>query len=183
MDQINLLNQSPAFAALFAVVVIVVLVLIGLVIAQNRRIQDLQKPRYGFLGKPLAAFAFAAFIVGGTGFVLFVNNQQQDISVANASFTIDLNIIATETNPVTHEYRLNAIPLVDGKEWGENKAYKFDIYWTISNATTQTEVELGLNLDSKGGITKTLSTGTNRIKATVFSSEKTIEKDIDVFVE
>lgn len=183
MDQSNLINQNPAFAALFAVVVIVVLVLIGLVIAQNRKIQDLQKPRYGFLGKPLAAFAFAAFLVGGTGFVLFVNNQQQDVSVANASFTLDANIIATETNPVTHEYRLNAIPLVDGKEWGDNKAYKFDIYWTISNSTTQTEVELGLNLDNKGGITKPLTAGTNRIKISAFSSEKTVEKEIDVFVE
>jgi len=107
----------------------------------------------------------------------------QDISVANASFTIDLTIIATETNPVTHEYKLNAIPLVDGVEWGNNKAYKFDVYWTLSNTSTQTEVELGLNIDNKGGITKKLTSGDNKIKATVFSSEKTIEKDIDVFVD
>lgn len=177
------INQYPAFAALFAVVIIVVLVLIGLVIAQNRKIQDLQKPKYGFLGKPLAAFAFAAFLVGGTGFVLFVNNQQQDVSVANASFTIDLTIIATEVNHVTHEYKFNAIPLVDGVEWGNNKAYKFDVYWTLSNTSTQTEVELGLNTDNKGGITKILTSGDNKIKATVFSSEKTIEKEIDVFVD
>lgn len=177
------INQSPAFAALFAVVVIVVLVLIGLVVAQNRKIQDLQRPKYGFLGKPLAAFAFAAFLVGGTGFVLFVNNQSQDVSVANADFAIDLNLIATESNPVINEYRLNAVPLVDGKEWGENRAYKFDIYWTISNATTQTEVELSLNLENKGGITKQLTSGTNRVKAVVFSSDKTIEKEIDVYVD
>ncbi|MEO6728769.1 MAG: hypothetical protein ABIM99_02495 [Candidatus Dojkabacteria bacterium] len=184
MDQTTqALNQYPAFAALFAVVIIVVLVLIGLVITQNRKIQDLQTPKYGFLGKPLAAFAFAAFLVGGTGFVLFVNNQQQDVSVANASFTIDASIIATESNPVTHEYKLVAIPLVDGKEWGENKAYKFDIFWTISNASTQTDVELGLNLENTGGITKTLTSGTNRINVRVVSSEKTIEKEIDIFVE
>ena len=179
----QVLSQYPAFAALFAVVVIVVLVLIGLVVAQNRKIQDLQRPRYGFLGKPLAAFAFAAFLVGGTGFVLFVNNQEQDVSVANADFVIDLNIIATETNPVTHEYKLNAIPIVDWVEWGANKAYKFDVYWTVSNASTQTEVELGLNLETKGGITKMLTSGTNRIKATVFSSDKTFEKDIDIYVD
>lgn len=183
MDSSNLINQQPAFAALFAVVVIVVLVLIGLVVAQNRKIQDLQRPKYGFLGKPLAAFAFAAFLVGGTGFVLFVNNQQQTVNVANADFTIDVTIIATETNPVTHEYKLNAIPLVDGKEWGSNAAYKFDAYWTISNSTTQTEVEIGLNQSNTGGISKILTSGTNRVNVSVFSGERNIEKEIDVFVE
>lgn len=177
------LTQYPAFTALLAVVIIVVLVLIGLVIAQNRKIQDLQKPKYGFLGKPLAAFAFAAFLVGGTGFVLFVNRQEQDVSVANADFVIDINIIATETNPVTHEYKLNAIPLVDSVEWGNSAAYKFDVYWTVSNASTQTEVELGLNLNKTGGISKVLTSGTNRVKATVFSSDKTFEKDIDIYVD
>ncbi|MEP7103684.1 MAG: hypothetical protein ABI721_03180 [Candidatus Dojkabacteria bacterium] len=178
-----LLTQYPAFAALFAVVIITVLILIGLVITQNRQIQEMQRPKYGFLGKPLAAFAFAAFLVGGTGFVLFVNNQQQDVSVANADFVIDLNIISTQTNPVTNEYRFNAIPLVDGKEWGSSAAYKFDIYWTVSNSTTQTDVELGLNLNNKGGITQTLTQGTNRIKASVFSGSKSFDKEIDVYVD
>lgn len=178
-----LLTQYPAFAALFAVVIIVVLVLLGLVIAQNRRIQEIQKPKYGFLGKPLAAFAFAAFLIGGTGFTLFVAQNQQDVSVANADFVIDLTIISTEVNPVTSEYTFNAVPLVDGVEWGNSAAYKFDVYWTISNATTQTDVELGLNLSNKGGISKTLTSGTNRIKATVFSGSKTFEKEIDVYVE
>lgn len=179
----QLVNQYPAFAAIFAVVLVVVLVLVGLVINQNRKIQDLQKPKYGFLGKPLAAFFAMAFLIGGAGFVFYTNNQQTDVPIASADLTAEINIVATEVDPILKQYRFNMVPVVNGVEWGGTSAYLFDSYWTITNSTAITDIELALTLNNKGGITKVLQSGTNSVKVSVFVQDKNFEKEIVVDVE
>jgi hypothetical protein len=158
-------------------------VLAGIVVMQNRRIKDMQKPKYGFLGKSLYAFVMLSVLVGGIGFVYYnTTTKTNEFVTVNADQSFDANIVITQIDSYLNEYKFNAIPLVDDKEWGAN-GYKFDVYWTVTGDNVVTRIELGLTKENKGGVTVQLTKGTYTIKTSIFVGDVKIDKSTTLEVE
>jgi hypothetical protein len=175
-------QTNSSYVVLFAIVIITLIVLmVVLLVLQRNKINELQRPKYGFLGKPLMAMALVAVSIGGIGFTFYSANNSTAVEQTSADKKIDLKIKTTYSGN-GYDYYLNLIPTFNQQEWGGNHKYKFDVYWTIKNNYVVTEAEVGLNLDNKGGILKSLERGKNKIKVTVFFEGKsyTTETTLDV---
>ena len=147
----SLAQQSSSVIAILAIVVVVAIVLVGVVIVQQRKIKDLQTPRYGFLGKSLNLFVIGAVLVGGLGFVYLSNNNDHTFTEVSADLNIDANIIITEIDSLSNTYEFNVIPTIDGREWGGSSEYNFNVYWTLSSEENDySQVELGLIVKRMG---------------------------------
>ncbi len=165
-------NNSLSIPAVFIIAVIVCTVLISIIIIQAKKISSLSKPRYGFLGKPLAlviTLGIAAFAVGITFYV----NKPAQIDDINADIKVELNINSEKIEKLI--YQLSAVAIIDGKEW---QGYSFDIIWTIKNQDMNTYFEYNLSRENNGGITVTLQKGENIIKASTFFEGKLVEEEI-----
>jgi len=169
--------------AALAIALIVVVVLLSIVIInQNNKIKEMQRPKYGFLGKPIYAVLLIVFSVGGFGLVYYGANKPLDVQQTEANRQVEVTIRAFSLSAGSDTYSITLIPLINGKAWGNDNTNKFDIYWTITNTTVTTEVELGRILYSQGGLIKKLAKGVNKIKATVFFDGQSYDKEIQVTV-
>ena len=177
LENSYLAQQYPTFVAIFVILVIVIAVLSTVVIIQNRKHAQLLKPKYGFLGKPLAAMFFLVLAVGSVSLVYYSTKNSQDVGNVSADRQLTLQI--KETLIENNIYRLNLIPTINSDLWGTVED-TFDVYWTISNSQSFTRIELKLNESSQGGIVLELRPGRNTVKAVVFtgSISKEITKEI-----
>jgi len=168
------IEQYPTFVAIFVLMVIVIAVLSSVVLLQTRRQQ--LRPRYGFLGKPLALLFFMVLSVGSFGLVYYSTKTSQD--VGNVSADLELNLAIKEQRIESNVYRLNIIPSINQDTWGSKET--FNVYWTVSNTQSFTRVELDLSETNQGGIIVELKSGKNIVKAVVFTGElsKEITKEI-----
>lgn len=183
-QEIQAAQQASSMAALFALVLIVMVVLVGVVLIQNRKIKEMQKPKYGFLGKPLNAFIVLAIMLGGIGLTYYTTlnrtNQFEDVS---ADSSVDATIVITQLDSVNQTYQFNTIPTIDFSDWGGSSTYTFDVYWTISNGDVYSQIELGLSSQNQGGIQLSLKKGTYTVKSTIYVGDRMIEKETTLEVE
>lgn len=165
------------------VLIIVIVLLVVIVINQQKQINSL-RPRYGFLGKPLAVILMSTFAVGTLGLVYYSSNQPVQVEQTNADVEVILSINAELTGNTPREYRLSVTPVLGGIAWGANDTNKFNIYWTISNGTTvSTEDEVGKSYTNPSTIIKKLSAGQTTLKVTVFFNGKSYTKEKTITVE
>ncbi len=165
-------QQNGMYLALFGIIMLTVVILLGVVVLmQKKQIDDLRRPKFGFLGKPIFAMLLVAFSLGGFGLVYYTSNSSSSIGDTSADRKVELQIKSTYLGQ-GYDYMLKLIPTVDGKAWGGNNSNMFDVYWTIQNKMIVTEAEIDLSLNNQGGITKTLEKGKNKIKTTVFFENK-----------
>lgn len=181
-------QQYPAFVALFAIVLIVMVVLVGVVLIQNRRIREMQKPKFGFLGKPLNAFVVLAVMLGGLGFVYYnTTTRTNEFTDVSADSSVELSIVITQVDRANRIYKLNAIPIVDNIEWGgEANNYSFDIRWTISNSDVYSRIEEDLSFNNRGGIELNLTKGEYTVSAITYfgpNNERNAIKETTLEVE
>jgi len=157
-------------SALFVLALIVITVLLAVIVMQTKKIQDLQKPKFGFLGKSLSVLGLFVIMAGGLG-LTFIANQDTSVSVSNslADASLELKIIVTQTKQ--DEYLLQAVPYINSFAWGNNSQFKFDIYWTITNKNVMTETEFGLTQENAGGILKRFPKGEFIVKASTFFNQ------------
>lgn len=165
-------NNSLSIPAVFIIAVIVCTVLISIIIIQAKKISTLSKPKYGFLGKPLALLITLGIAVFAVGITFYVNKPAQ-IDDINADLKVELNINSEKIEKSV--YQLFAVAIIDGKEW---QGYTFDIIWTVKNQDTNTYFEYNLSRENSGGITVTLQKGENIIKASTFFEGKLVEEEI-----
>src|SRR5260221_6290383 len=162
-------SDTSTYITLIGIVAIaVVVVLVVIVIIQNNKIRDLQKPRFGFLGKPMLAF-FGLMLSFGTIGILYTSlNQPVNIQQTNADVEIivSINLEATST---PCEIKLTANPIIGGLAWRGTDENKFDFYWTISNDSgVSTDIELKKSFDSPGGLIKKLPPAANSVQVTIY---------------
>jgi len=171
-EQTNLMlfGQDIGFVAIFVVMLAVITVLSAIVILQNRKANSL-KPRYGFLGKPLALSFLAILAFGSTALLYYSNQNPQNITNVSANKDIKLKIQSVKLGQ--NSYTFNIIPSLNNIEWGVDG--EFDVYWTISNSSSETRIEYKLTNTDRGGITLDLRAGTNKIRAVVFSESYSSE--------
>lgn len=165
------LDYSPT-ASVFLIAVIVCLVLVSIIIIQSRKITEMSRPKFGFLGKPLMlilTFALGFFSIGLT----LIVNRDSGVTVINADLKAELHVFYTKITDKV--YKFNAVPVVESLEWAGKK---FDFYWVLTNSQTLTYFEYELSADNLGGIILNLENGKNSIKASTFVDGRLIEKEI-----
>lgn len=179
-------DSSNAFVIVVIAAIVMIVVLVAVIIWQNNKIKEIQKPRFGFLGKPLYAVIAIFLTVGSFGVVYYGLNRPTQIQQTSANVNVVLTIKAFALNTVTNDYSISVIPILDGIMWGGDSKNSFDAYWTISNTNNPTisitEAEPGLNITNTGGIIEKLSRGINEIKVTVFYLGKSYSNTKEVII-
>lgn len=175
-EEVLATQQTAAVAGILTLVLIVGVVLVGIIILQNKKIREMQKPKYGFLGKPLNAFILMAILFGGVGFVYYTtNNSQNNFVDVSADSELEASIIVTQVEVANRVYKFNVVPAIDSKEWGGNNIYKFDVQWTVANGEVYQAIENDISSQNLGGVTLTLKPGTYKVSATIFIDDKNEE--------
>ncbi|MDQ6985494.1 MAG: hypothetical protein Q9M91_04820 [Candidatus Dojkabacteria bacterium] len=179
----NTTNNSNSNIAIFFIAAILIIVLISIVILQNRKIKDLKRPKYGFLGKPLGLIAFAA-LIGAGSITLYVgqNSDSTDIVEINANSEFSIKIDSKLIDKNTNLYILSATPLVEDIEWGGDQNFKLDISWVIENTRVSTEFEYEISPSNPSNLEINLKPGTNKIKAILFINGKKVEEEIVITI-
>ncbi len=163
-----------------------ILFLVGVVIWQRNRIKELQRPKYGFLGKPL--MAVVATLVLGVGLVGGVYLTQQESVDPRTSADLDLNIaiekeLKGEGERVnSYVYALEAVPEVDGVPYGETSEDKFNIYWNILGPIKISESEIGVTSENPSGIEVELKEGTYKVNVLIVYKEKSFNYSEDLVI-
>ncbi len=173
-------KEYATYVGIFVIVTVIIAVMSFIIISQNKRINELQKPRYGFLGKPLAVFLAIGLLVGSYGVIFYANRNSTGVSdvSANRELTADINY----QNKGGGDYLFNAVPKINGSDWGGNPENQFDIYWTFASNSVDTEVELNLSQNKPGGVTVKLDPGHYRVVVDVFLDSIKYEKLIEIDV-
>lgn len=177
-------SEISSYITIIGIVLIVVIVLlVVIVLGQQRKINSM-RPKYGFLGKPLAVIMMSTFAVGTLGLVYYSSSQPVQIEQTNANVEVILSINAELTGNTPREYKITLTPIVGGIAWGANDINKFNVYWTISNGTVvSTDDETSRSYTSPSQIIKKLSPGPTTIKATVFFNGQSYTKEKTITVE
>lgn len=170
------IQQYPTFVAIFVLLVVVIAVLSSVVIMQTRKAQE--RPKYGFLGKPLAVLFFMVLAAGSIGLVYYSSKNSQGVDTVSADK--ELNVEITTQKIEGNVYRLNIVPKINQDDWGSTE--KFNAYWTISNTQSFTRVELDLTEKNQGGVVVELKPGKNTVKVVVFSGELSKEATKEITI-
>jgi hypothetical protein len=111
-----------------------IITLVLTVIKLDKRLSKLEKPRYGFMGKPLLAFAVFSFGVLSLTSVSINNRIQQtgnDVSVSDGVKEVVYAKIQVEYDFENDSVILSGIPVVDGLEWAEDQSVVADLEWSV----------------------------------------------------
>jgi hypothetical protein len=180
MDQISN-SEYGGYIALFGLAVIVILVLLGVVWAQNRKIKDLQTPKYGFLGKPLGLLLMSVVALSGLGVYLYAVSEGTEVQESTADTNYEIVITYTPLNST--QYRITATPYLNDQAWAGDPTLQADIFWTITNTQSVTLYEYEVSLNSPSNLVANLSRGQNVVKATLFFEDETVEETTTIIVE
>lgn len=163
---------------------ITIIVLLSLVIyLQSKKIKDLERPRYGFLGKPLSILIIVGVLSGSIGFALFVNTEDvgTDVISADRELSISISYLKEQTDV----YVLKATPIIDGVSWDNDPSLNFDIFWTIKNEEGEVYelVETQVSQLEPSSITVQLDKGSNEITSKIVLKSRLVKQEITIDVE
>lgn len=151
---------------IFLAIICLALILIYVNRLQGK-LHSYEKPNYGFLGKPIYPIA-ATFLV--TALVLFSSvkfDTQKTIDVkADTQFDVEVSQSVLSTAGDTATVALSAMPIVEGKEWGD-EGDVFDIYWNIRGAENIDRYEFIVTKSNPSGLELTLPKGSYNINFTI----------------
>ncbi|MEI6886774.1 MAG: hypothetical protein WCK31_00895 [bacterium] len=131
------IGPAEAGILIFTFIALVGLV-IFLLVKLNRKIEEVGRPKFGFLGKSLT-YTVAAVMLG-IGSVIFVGynlgriNSNDTRTNANNSYKIDFQSFDLESSDKTKaKIALSGVVLEDSIVWGNNL---YDLTWSISNSNS-----------------------------------------------
>lgn len=173
-----LANQNflvPAIGGFTAMALLVIVVLV-----QQRRIHNLEeiaRPKYGFLGKPLLSAVLALAMVGGL-VVTYQATQNINNVVVSAGKNVEAKFVITSAPTLPNTYRVDfaVVPSVDGVEWGKEANDKFDIYWTVKGEQNFDVFELSKTRTSTSGFMRVLRSGRYDITVDIVFQDKRFTK-------
>lgn len=128
-----------SFLDFFQIIILLVaagaiIVLVLTVIKLDKRLSNLEKPKYGFMGKPLLAFAVFSFSALSLTSVSINNRIQQtqtDVSVSDEVKEIVYAKIQIEYDYEDDKVVLSGIPVIDGLEWAKDQSAIVDLEWSV----------------------------------------------------
>lgn len=158
---------------LLVIVGLIILGLLAYVYKLTRQVKEYERPKFGFLGKPIYPLVAVAALVGGAFFVNY-NLPNQSIINIEASETVDIEIskqiVFKGSDKIT--VRFEATPYIDTVPYGD-KEESFDIFWSIEGEDFEDMLEFNKSVDNQSGFTKDLSPGNYKINVTVVFKGKT----------
>ena len=181
MENISSYQYTVLIGAL-ALSVITFAILVFVIYRQQRKIKYLTTPRYGFMGKSLAVVA--VMLIGvGTFSAIYLRPPQmpKNISITDRN-DIVLDIKYLVVDEPLNLYKLNVIPKINNRAWGES-GQVFTVSWGINKAGKTTLRSEQISKDNPGGIQEYLEEGVNTIfvNVSVGFIEKT--QTIDILVD
>ncbi len=181
MDSKTISENLGIYVAIFTLAVLVIAVFSAIIVMQNRKIQRLSQPKYGFLGKPLAVFALLTIMIGGVGIGLYASRKPTgEVTVsADKEYRVDIEYIQSGITT----FNLKAIPFVDGVAYGGDESLEFDIYWTLTKGSVDTFIEYDVSKSNPSNLIVNLEKGTYKVKAQYFVDTNTVERTIDLEVK
>ncbi|MCA9387024.1 hypothetical protein KC669_03245 [Candidatus Dojkabacteria bacterium] len=172
------LNSSMLVGLVLAISVVIILAFV--VVKQSRRINYLEKPKYGFMGKTLSVALVLLFSIASL-ISVYINQYHRtptSISVTDKSnFMLEINYTVYEES--TNLYYFNIVPRINNKIWGESTNVYADVLWIIKKNDTEIEkVERNLNINHQGGILEYLEPGTNQIEVRVIIENQVLQNSV-----
>lgn len=175
----NFINQEFTFTisglALVGVGIFTLISFVAIVYLFSKliyKIRSLEKPRYGFLGKPVYSLLAVMIMVGGLGFFSYSFTQQQDFQI-QAAKTVDLDVqtkvVLSDTQQSVVEFK--AIPFVDNIAWGKSTD-KFEIYWNIRGPENVDKFEFDRSRENSSQFTESLDKGSYTLRIVVVYENK-----------
>lgn len=137
-----------------------------------QKINENNKPRYGFLGKPLYQILALALIIGAGFGSVYIAYQDSDIQDTSANIELDtqLDIKVINQNTTNSDIRFEIIPIINESQWDENQ--EFDLYVNIAGPEIITKTIVAANKISNPAIfTENLDTGIYNITITIIGDE------------
>lgn len=171
-------REYATYVSIFVIITVIIAVLSFIIISQNKRINELQKPRYGFLGKPIAVVLAVGLLVGSYGIIFYANRSGTQVGEISAD--VDLGAEIKYQYLGGESYLFNVVPQINKKDWGSNPENQFDAYWMFTSNQVESEVELELSQNKGGGITIDLDPGKYKVKVTIFHDSQEYVREIDV---
>jgi len=167
------MSQDILFVAVLGLVLIMFLVV--LVLNQQKRLNQLQKPRYGFLGKPLLGLAATTLMAAGLVGGLYLVNQRdlQPLDAkADKNVTVEVAYQVLLDNRQTRKYQFSAIPKVDNIEYGEGNNGNFNLFWSfvgeqVLSSGTQGLSEISVNTANPSVVEVELKPGIYTVRVLV----------------
>lgn len=162
------------------IILVVVVALILVVAFQSKKIRELERPKFGFLGKPLSLIAFVIIAGGGIGLYYLNTQGPTEVTSINANTKIELNISYEAVAGKKNVYLFKAVPVVEDINWGGTEENNFDINWIIENSKVTTEFEYDRNKSNPSAIEIELENGTNKVKAVIYVESKAFQKEVTI---
>jgi len=115
---------------MLAGILLVLLVVIGVTIWLTVSVRNIQKPKFGFGGKPLAIVTVVLLTLLIPAGVYVTKQRIDTIQHAAELNDITFSIFEVSDQGTTSEVAFSGIPIQDGKAWDEGALFDFE--WTIS---------------------------------------------------
>lgn len=184
MDAIETIQQGliereyATYVSLFVIITVIIAVLSFIIVSQNKKINELQRPRYGFLGKPLAVFLAIGLLVGSYGVIFYANRNSTNVGNVSADREIsgDINYVDLGSG----KYLFNVVPNVNTQPWGKDPENQFNVYWTFSGKNVESQVELDISQNKPGGVNVQLERDVYKVKIVIFLQETKFEKTEEI---
>jgi hypothetical protein len=151
------------FVLLAGIILVGVIIFLAfLTFRQHRQIVELQRPKYGFLGKPIYSLVAVLFVIGIVGIVFRPSAPDNGIDVSqNYKIKLEIKQAVIDQDDTLARVRFTMIPLVNGLTWGY-ATDSFSPEWTITNLVTGKVIEdreAKLSMANPGGLLVDLPLG------------------------
>lgn len=174
---------TTIMTAVIAIMLITIVALTVMVVSQKRELDELKKPKFGFLGKSLYSLVIGVALVGITSnFVSLDDNVPRDTDVSNnIEYVVNIEkFIGEQDIDGKYSVELRAIPIDEARPYGLSP---YKIYWKIYNNEGNLEKEYfesNITFDSPGGVDLKLYPGNYNLELIIeregeqFKIERTI---------
>lgn len=178
------MNDIPmgGYISIMLVTFVALVLLAIIVLLQQRKIRNLQTPKYGFLGKTVTYSLIVALFTFGS-LVTFTRLDSRDSSpgsvsvsdVENITLVADYELI----DSANYLYKLYVVPYIDGIAW---RNFSFTFNWTITfpDGEVREFTEEKLTSNHFGGVVQQLQIGKNTINVTLTVNNRIISDELSI---
>lgn len=162
-------------------VVLILLGVVGATIWLTVSVKDLQKPKFGFGGKPLALIATAVLTLL-IPLSLYVTKQRIDtIQHASSLNDVTISIFEISDQGDSAQIAFSGVPIQNGQAWGDDNLYQFE--WTITGEQDITFTESDRSSDYPSYFVLSLPKGDYEVTLRVTSTKYDITREQEFTAE